>query len=222
MGQHRAKGDLMIRVFRRFNETEHIPYETIFFYCRGFLLIQKIASFIHSIPFHFIDLFVRSLVQSLSHCFIHALSHSLFHSRIHSWIHEFIHSFIQSFISFIYSFIHSFIRSLTHSPIHSFIHSFSQSVSHSLIHSLNRTLQLPFNHSIQSLMHLIPTTHSMRCACCRPSYGPLVSSNRYFCSETSHMKWWSSHIKCSHKDDMHAFHEVTKPLTTHNQIPGYI
>ena len=187
------------------------PY---FFYCRGFLLIRKIASFIHSIPFHwFVRSFVRSLVQSLSHCFIHSLSHSLFHSRIHSFSHSF-HSFIHSVIHF----IHSFIRSLTHSPIHSFI----QSVSHSLIHSLNRTLQLPFNHSIQSLMHLIPTTHSMRCACCRPSYGPLVSSNRYFCSETSHMKWWSSHIKCSPKDDMHAFHEVTKPLTTHNQIPGYI
>ena len=162
MGQHRAKGDLMIRVFRRFNETEHIPYETIFFYCRGFLLIQKIASFIHSIPFHFIDLFVRSLVQSLSHCFIHALSHSLFHSThsfMNSWIHSFIHSFIQSFISFIYSFIHSFIHSLPHSLTHSFIHSVSQSVIHSFIHSIARSSShsiIQFNHWCILYQQLIP------------------------------------------------------------------
>ena len=161
MGQHRAKGDLMIRVFRRFNETEHIPYETIFFYCRGFLLIQKIASFIHSIPFHFIDLFVRSLVQSLSHCFIHALSHSLFHSRIHSWIHEFIHSFSHSF----HSFIHSFIHSLPHSLTHSFIHSFIQSVSQSFTHSFTQSHAPAPIQSFNSIIDASYTNNSFHALC---------------------------------------------------------
>ena len=156
MGQHRAKGDLMIRVFRRFNETEHIPYETIFFYCRGFLLIQKIASFIHSIPFHwFVRSFARSVIESLFHSCIVPFIIPFTHSFMNSWIH----SFIQSFISFIYSFIHSFIRSLTHSPIHSFIHSVSQSVIHSFIHSIARSSShsiIQFNHWCILYQQLIP------------------------------------------------------------------
>ena len=124
------------------------PY---FFYCRGFLLIRKIASFIHSIPFHW---FVRSFVRSFSHwvivSFIHCPIHYSIHAFIHSVIH-FIHSFIQSFISF----IHSFIRSLTHSPIHSF----SQSVIHSFIHSIARSSShsiIQFNHWCILYQQLIP------------------------------------------------------------------
>ena len=120
------------------------PY---FFYCRGFLLIRKIASFIHSIPFHW---FVRSFVRSFSHwvivSFIHCPIHYSIHAFIHSVIH-FIHSFSHSFHSFIHSLPHSLTHSFSQSVIHSFIHSIARSSSHSIIQ---------FNHWCILYQQLIP------------------------------------------------------------------